>query len=104
MGAELEVDLLVCSVGFRLVRRKNALDEEENGTKVYTAPRGAEKHTSRCARTHTCVTRMLGLHPSHESKLFETRRKRYGTERAKTRPKGKQGNVKGTGGRKRKRQ
>lgn len=68
VGAGLEVELLVCSVGFRLVRRNNALDEEENGT--WCTEGNGEAHLKVC--THTRVTRMLGLHPSHESKLFET--------------------------------
>lgn len=85
MGAGLEVELLVCSVGFRLVRRKNALDDGEKETKgVPRRARGA--HLEVC--THTRVTRMLGLHPSHESKLFETE-ERDTERRARTGPKGK---------------
>lgn len=100
VGAELEVDLLVCSVGFRPVRRKNALDEEESGTERgvhHLLGEERRKHTPQGvhARTHTRVTRMLGLHPSHESKLFEARRKRYGAESARKR--GRKENVKGTG-------
>lgn len=68
MGAGLEVELLVCSVGFRLAGRKNALDGEGNETRC--TERSGDTHLKVC--THTRVTRMLGLHPSHESKLFET--------------------------------
>lgn len=53
VGAGLEVELLVCSVGFRLVRRKNALDEEEKGTVVY---RGEWRSTPQGVHAHTCNT------------------------------------------------
>lgn len=35
--------------------------------------------------THTRVTRMLGLYPSHESKLFETEKEIRGEEGARER-------------------
>lgn len=89
VGAGLEVELLVCSVGFRLVRRKNALDEEEKGT-VQAGGR-ERRSTPRGVHAHTRVTCMLGLHPSHESKLFETEKEIRGGEEG-TRE--REGNVK----------
>lgn len=54
VGAGLEVELLVCSVGFRLVRRNNGLDEEENGTRG--VQRGMERSTPQGVHAHTCNT------------------------------------------------
>lgn len=42
-----------------------------------------EAHLKVC--THTRVTRMLGLHPSHESKLFETEKEIRGGGRVNER-------------------
>lgn len=52
-------------------------------------------HTSRCARTHV-GTRMLGLHPSHESKLFETEKEIRNDARERGR-KGDRETLKGIG-------
>lgn len=46
-----------------------------------------EAHLKVC--THTRVTRMLGLHPSHESKLFETEKEIRGGGRVNERETGK---------------
>jgi len=65
LGGGLEVGLLVCSVGFRRVPRRERRGIAQRGT-----------HTTRCnvgERTRICIyTRDTHAQPSHESKLFVT--------------------------------